>query len=71
MSSTISPFAELIDRLNMNDYEISRRTGASRSAIRALRVGYSKEPGYTLGLKLAALGGIPIPGNLKELERNA
>ena len=71
MNDEKTPFAILIDGLGMNDYQIAHKTGASRSAIRALRVGYNKEPGYTLGLKLAALGGIPIPGNLRELERNA
>ena len=69
MNSKKTPFSALIDALAMNDYEIARRTGASRSTIRALRVGMHKEPGYSLGLKLADLGGVAVPDSLKELTR--
>jgi len=62
-------FRELLEGLELNDYEIARRVGASRSAIRSLRIGQNIEPGYTLGLRLAHLAGLAIPGNLRSLER--
>jgi len=62
-------FQALIEGLNLNDYEIGRQVGASRSTIRSLRTGQNTEPGFTLGLKLAHLAGIAVPGPLRRLER--
>lgn len=64
-------FSELIEALGLTDYEIARQVGASRSAIRSLRVGQNSEPGYTLGLRLAHLSGIAIPGTLRKLQKDA
>jgi len=64
-----TPFAKLISDLEMNDYEIARQVGASRTTIRSLRVGQNIEPGFTLGLKLAKLSGMAIPGGLQDLEK--
>jgi DNA-binding XRE family transcriptional regulator len=54
-----TPFAKLIDDLNMNDYEIARRVGVARTTIRSLRIGQNSEPGFTLGIRLAMLSGRP------------
>ena len=65
----ITTFQGLIEALDLNDYEIARRCGASRSTIRSLRTGQNTEPGFTLGIKLARLAGLAIPTPLRKLER--
>jgi len=70
--NNVTPVAKLIEQTGLNDYQLARRVGASRSAIRALRVGQNAEPGLTLGLRLIDLAGIrTIPSALRAIDNEA